>query len=352
MIPPHLGGVVLFSHSPLLRDTAELRCLWAYTSLQGGVYGFYYPCWRSTKPASNAIILTEQSPLSIGKHTPDTQAHTQGVPLCPPVGLQNNRREKPKHYVAGSRTSHTGCWGWSSRRTLPGQSNTAGKLGSAGIQNNPEVTFSLACWKGVWWDSVSGRPINSKNGTRDRWGLYGHTSFIYRLCRNQIPMQARVHQRLGSGCSTVREQNPDQHAESCWGSPHPMPAADGSASQCHSHGCSKGQLRKWWETPAQARGCQTNHLLCRVCPRLAPRSPGGCGSSCCIPALLPSIPQHPLQMHSPGLGDQPSAPSIAGREGLFERAVKAGPRNETEIEDRKAVAGDSSKRLHSASQFC
>lgn len=48
-----------------------------------------------------------------------------------------------------------------------------------------------------------------------------------------------------------------------WGLPgltHPTPAVAGATSQCHSCGCSKGQLTKWWETSAQPRGSQNNHV--------------------------------------------------------------------------------------------
>lgn len=70
---------MLFSHSPLLRDRAELCCLWAYTYLQGGAYRFYYLSWRTKTTATKAVILNEQSPLNRCKHNPDTYTPQQ----CP-----------------------------------------------------------------------------------------------------------------------------------------------------------------------------------------------------------------------------------------------------------------------------
>lgn len=155
-----------------------------------------------------------------------------------------------------------------------------------------------------------------------------------------MPTPAGVHQHLGSSCSTIREQNPDRR-EGCWGSPHPTLAAAGATSQCHSRGCSKEQLRKQWETPAQPnqppplqgllqgqRG--TGPTLSSPAP-LPPVLPWTLPLELSYPLrpLLLSIPRHPLQRHPRGLGDQTSLPNIAGREGLFELAVKANPRNET-----------------------
>lgn len=61
------------------------------------------------------------------------------------------------------------------------------------------------------------------------------------------------------------------------------------------------------------------------------------------PYTTAELPQHPLQTHLRGIGDQAPPASTTGGDGLVELVVRGGPRDETEIQDEKVLAGDSSK---------
>lgn len=61
------------------------------------------------------------------------------------------------------------------------------------------------------------------------------------------------------------------------------------------------------------------------------------------PCTTAELPQHPLQTHLRGLRDQALPANTTGGDGLVELAVRRGQRKETEIQDEKALAGDSSK---------
>lgn len=213
-----------------------------------------------------------------------------------------------------------GCQGLSSSCTLPSQSNAAGKLGWAWIQNSPKIIFFLTYRMGSGWDTRHCVPSIAKMGLWTDGAILTHKPSLQtsqKLDFHVIQSPPAPQQRMLC-CQGARTRMRAAGA-------HPVPAASDTTYQPQSYSCIKGTSQKMvgnaiFPMRGKPRGCQTKHLCCRVlcrgrgalsqpCQTCTTSRPRSCEQ--CLELWYPlcaSLLSFP-QLHLPGPGDQTSAPS-------------------------------------------